>query len=141
MFARLSNAYDTLLAFQEAVENAGKTDYFGQATTYRGSNPRVNIFKSGDDIILTAEVPGLKKEDIKLEIKENLLRIAGKRENHYPEKASFHRIERKDYDFDRTLKLPHRVESSQVKAEYHEGILKIVLPRAEKDKPKNIEIN
>lgn len=141
MFANLSNAFDTLVAFQNAVENAHRADYFGRGTTSRGSGPFINLFKKDDDTILTAEIAGMKKEDIKLEIKDGHIRIAGQRENKYPENASVHRVERRNFSFDRTLKLPHRVEMSQVKADYQNGILTVVLPRAEQDKPKQIDIN
>jgi HSP20 family protein len=141
MFTSLSNAFDTLVAFQNAVENARRADYFGHATSCRGSNPCINLFEKGEDTILTAEIAGLKKEDIKIEIKEDNIRIAGKRKIDYPENASVHRVERRSFDFDRTLRLPHRVEPDKVTAEFQNGILKVVLPKAEKDKPKQIEIN
>lgn len=141
MFANLSNAFDTLVAFQNAVENARKADYFGRGTTHRVASPSINLFKKGEDTVLTAEIPGLKKEDIKLEIKENLIRIAGSRAIKYDDDVSVHRMERRNYSFDRTAKLPHKVEMDQVKADYRNGILTVVLPRAEQDKPKQIEIN
>jgi HSP20 family protein len=141
MFANFANAFDTLVKIQNAVEAAKRSDYFGYSTTHRGVYPFINLFQEGDDTILTAEVPGLKKEDIKLEIRDNLLRISGKREIQYPEKASVHRLERRRYDFDRTIKLPVRVDAGKINAEYKNGILKVVLPRAESDKPKSIEIN
>ncbi|MFH2129519.1 MAG: Hsp20/alpha crystallin family protein [bacterium] len=141
MFTRFSNAFDTLAGIQNAVEAARLSDYFGYSTTQRGAYPFINLFQENDNIILTAEVPGLKKEEIKLEIKEHLLRISGKREIVYPEKASVHRLERRNYNFDRTIKLPVKVDANKVNAEYKNGILKVVLPRAESDKPKSIEIN
>jgi len=141
MFGRYSKALDALLSVQEAVEAARRPDYFGFGTTARGSYPAVNLFQEGDNVILTAEIPGLKKEDIKLEIKDDLIRVSGRREVKYPEKASVHRLERRNINFDRTLKLPNTVEAGRVKAEYLNGILKVILPRAESDKPKTIEIN
>ena len=141
MFARLANEFDTLVNVQNAVEAARRSDYFGYSTTQRGAYPFVNLFQEGDNTVLTAEVPGMSKEDIKLEIKENLLRISGKRKVEYPEKSSVHRLERRNINFDRTLKLPVKVDPAQVNAEYKNGILKVVMPRAESDKPKSIEIN
>ena len=141
MFARFANAFDTLVNVQNAVEAARRSDYFGYSTTQRGAYPFVNLFQEGDNTVLTAEVPGMSKEDIKLEIKENLLRISGKRKVEYPEKSSVHRLERRNINFDRTLKLPVKVDPAQVNAEYKNGILKVVMPRAESDKPKSIEIN
>lgn len=141
MFARFANAFDTLSSIQNAVEAARRSDYFGYSTTQRGAYPFVNLFQEDDNTVLTAEVPGLKKEEIKLEIKDNLIRISGKRMIEYPENASVHRLERRNFNFDRTIKLPVKVDASLARAEYKNGILKVVLPRAESDKPKSIEIN
>jgi len=141
MFANFADALDTLVRVQNAVEAARRSDYFGHATTQRGSYPFINLFQEGDNVVMTAEVPGLKKEDIKLEIKDNLLRISGNRKVEYPEKASVHRLERRNINFDRTIRMPVRVDQSRISAEYRNGILKVVLPRAESDKPKAIEIN
>ncbi|MCP4754361.1 MAG: Hsp20/alpha crystallin family protein [Proteobacteria bacterium] len=141
MYRNFSNAINRMLAFQNAVEAARKSDFFGRATTDRGSYPSVNLFQDGDDTVLTAEVPGLRKEDIKLEIKDNLIRLSGKRTNEYPEKSSVHRLERRNVSFDRTLKLPRQIEPGKIAADYKDGVLKVVLPRAERDKPKRIEIN
>ena len=141
MFANFANAFDSLVKFQNAVEAARRPDYFGQSTTHRGAYPFINLFQEGDNTIMTAEVPGLDKKDINLEVKDNLLRISGKRKVEFPEKVSAHRLERRNYNFDRTIKLPVKVDATQINAEYKNGILKVVLPRAESDKPKSIEIN
>lgn len=140
MFGRFSNAIDALLAVQEAVEAASRNDYFGTATTARGSYPSIDMFRKGEDTVLTAEIPGVKKEDIKIEIKNNLFRLFGERKLNYPENASFHRAERRDFRFDRTIRLPHRVEADKVKADYENGVLKVTLPMAESDKPRQIQV-
>jgi HSP20 family protein len=141
MYASYVNAFDRLVKVQNAVEAARRSDYFGQSTTHRGVHPFINLFQDGDNTILTAEVPGLEKEEIDLEIKDNLLRLSGKRKVKFPENASTHRLERRNFNFDRTVKLPVKVDATQINAEYKNGILKVVLPRAESDKPKAIEIN
>ncbi|MBU2511274.1 Hsp20/alpha crystallin family protein [bacterium] len=138
---RFSSALDTLLALQEAVEAASTSDYFGLSTTSRGTFPSTNLFQEGDNIILMAEVPGVKKDEIEVQIKDNLITISGERKNNYPEKASVHRLERHAYKFNRTMKLPVTVDINQVKADYENGILRVVMPRAESDKPKMIDIN
>ena len=138
---RFSSALDTLLALQEAVEAARTSDYYGLSTTSRGAYPSVNLFQDGDDIILMAEVPGVNKDEINLQIKDNLITISGESKTEYPEKASVHRVERRGFKFNRTMKLPVKVNIDQVKADYTNGILKVVMPRAESDKPKMIDIN
>ncbi len=138
---RFTSALDTLLALQEAVEAARTSDYFGRSTTSRGTFPSINLFQDGDDTVIMAEVPGVKKEEIQLQIKDNLITISGERKTDYPEKASVHRVERRGFKFNRTMKLPVKVDIEKVKADYENGILKIVMPRAESDKPKMIDIN
>lgn len=140
MFGRFSNAIDNLLAIQNALEAAQRDDYFELGTTYRGGFPAVDLFQENDDTVLTAELPGLKKEDIAIEIKDNLFRISGERKIEYPENASIHRLERRSRRFDRTIKLPVKVDTDKVKAEYANGVLKVVLPRAESDKPRQIQV-
>jgi len=141
MYASFANTFDRLVKVQNAVEASRRSDYFGQSTTHRSAHPFINLFQDGDNTILTAEVPGLEKEEINLEIKDNLLRLSGKRKVNFPEKASARRLERRNFNFDRTVKLPVQVDAAQINAEYKNGILKVVLPRAESDKPKAIEIN
>jgi HSP20 family protein len=140
MFRRFSDAFDTLLSVQRALDAARRSDYFEYHTSSRGAYPFINLFQDGYDTILTAEIPGVKKEDVNIEVKDNLIRISGKRSVAYPEKASVHRMERRDLHFDRTLKMPARVDANQIKAEYNNGVLKVVLPRAEEDKPKMIKV-
>jgi len=141
MFARFPSAIEALLALQDSVEAARASDYFGLGTTNRGSFPSVNFFKDGDDTVLLAEVPGMKKEDIELEIKDNMITLSGERKLDYPEKASIHRVERRNHKFSRSVKLNSKVDIQKVKAEYKNGILKVVLPMAESDKPRMIDIN
>lgn len=136
----ISSALDTLLALQEAVEAARTADYFGLSTTSRGSYPSINLFQDGDNTILMAEVPGMKKEEIQVQIKDNLITLSGERKTEFPEKASVHRMERRGIKFNRTMKLPVRVDINKVSADYQNGILKIVMPRLEEDKPKMINI-
>lgn len=136
----LSNTLDALLALQEAMDVAQNTGYFEGTTTSTGVFPPVNIFEKGGDLVLVAELPGIKKEDLQLQVKGNTLRLAGERTINYGENISYHRSERNSTKFDRTLKLPINIETDQVKAEYKDGILVISLPRAESDKPRQIAI-
>ncbi len=136
----LPSSLNMLLALQEALDVAQDTGYFEGVTTNRGVYPPVNIFEKGGDLVLVAELPGIKKEDLQLQVKGNTVRIAGERILNYGENISYHRIERKSSKFDRTLKLPINVEADQVKAEHKDGILVVCLPRAEADKPRRIAI-
>ncbi len=96
---RFSSALDTLLALQDAVEAARTSDYFGLSTTSQGTFPSINLFQDGDDTILVAEVPGMKKDEIQVQVKDNLITLSGERKTDYPDKASVHRMERRGYKF------------------------------------------
>lgn len=136
----LSGTLETLLGLQEAMDHARNTGFFENATTSRGVYPPVNIFEKNGDLVLVAELPGVEKKDLNIEVKGDRVRLSGERTIDYGENASYHRIERNASKFDRTLRLPVNVESDQVKAEYKDGLLAISLPRAEADKPKKITI-
>jgi len=138
MFSRLSSALD--VAIQEAVDQARGTNYFQASTTGRGVFPFVNLFEKEGDLVLITELPGIKKEELTLEVREGVLRLAGARNIDYDKDCSCHRLERKGFKFDRSLKLPFRLEGNKVQADYKNGLLTVVLPRAESDKPKQIAI-
>jgi HSP20 family protein len=133
------NALD--IAIQKAVEQARDTNFFEAVTTGRGVYPLINLFETGGDLVLAAELPGIKKEDLTLEVREDVLRIAGARVITHDKDCSCHRLERKGFNFDRSLKLPFRVEGGKINAEFKNGLLWVVLPRAESDKPKQIVIH
>jgi len=136
----LPGTLEALLGLQEAMDRSFNTGFFDSATTSRGVNPPVNIFEKDGEMVLIAELPGVKKEDLSIEVKGNTVRIAGERTIGYGENVSYHRVERDSSKFDRTLKLPINVESNKVNAKYKDGLLVLSLPRAESDKPKQITI-
>lgn len=131
---------ETLLALQEAMDLTRDTSFFENATTSRGVYPSVNIFEKKGDLVLVAELPGVEKKDLAVEVKGNTVRLSGERKIDYGKEVSYHRLERNSFKFDRTLRLPMKVEPSKVKAECRDGILVISLARAESDKPKQIAI-
>ncbi|MDA8132988.1 MAG: Hsp20/alpha crystallin family protein [Desulfobacteraceae bacterium] len=139
MFAKLSNGLD--IAIQQAVEKARDNNFFEAGTTGSGVYPFINLFEKEGDLVLAAELPGVKKEDLSLEVREDVLRLAGTRKIEYGENCSCHRLERKGLNFDRSLKLPFRIEGGKIHAEFKNGLLMVILPRAEADKPKKIVIN
>jgi len=138
MIGRSPSALD--IAIQEAVQHARGTDFFKASTTGRGVYPPINVFEKEEDLVLVAELPGIKKEDLILEVRADVLRVAGVRKIEYDKDCSCHRLERKGLKFDRSLKLPFPIEGEKIQAEFKNGLLMMVLPRAESDKPKQIKI-
>jgi len=97
--------------------------------------PTVDINKVNGNVLVTAELPGLKKEEVKVTLTENALVIEGERKReHTEEKEGYHRYERSYGNFYRAIPLPEGFKADQTKAELTEGVLKITIPVAEEKK-------
>jgi HSP20 family protein len=140
MIMRYADPFESLFAFQRALENRLSGDWLGEATAGVGAYPPVNVFQQGDDLVAIVELPGVNREDLSIQAKGNTIRIAGRKTIEYPEEVSLHRRERVSGAFDRSLVLPVQIEPDGIKAEYNDGLLAIFIPRAEKDKPRKVEI-
>ena len=104
--------------------------------------PPVDIYETGDSIVIKAELPGISKEDITLEVKENTLSIKGEKKFEKDVKEeSYHRVERSYGAFQRAFALPSTVQQDKVKAKFRDGILEVTLPKAEEAKPKQIKVD
>jgi HSP20 family protein len=143
MVIRMRDPFATLLAVQQAMENAMRSDWFGIRTSGRGAYPPINAFRRGEDFVLVMELAGVKKEDLDVQVKGNTVRIQGKKtiDHDNDESASVHRRERAAGQFDRTLTLPAQIDAAAVKAEYRDGVLTLHLPRAESDKARAVAIH
>jgi len=137
----LSDALDALLQFQQALDTSRSSGWLGSSPSGSGSYPPLNVFRQGDDIVVIAEVPGVRKSDLHIEVKGRTIRIAGTKSVSYGEKSSVHRRERLAGRFDRALTLPLEIDAEKVKAECRDGILALHLPRAERDKPRAITLS
>ena len=103
--------------------------------------PPINMWTKDDVAIVTAELPGYASKDIHLTIRDGFLHIKGARKAVEPKEGEvFLRQERPQGEFERSIRLPFDVNSDKVEARFHDGILRITLPRAEKDMPKKIQI-
>jgi HSP20 family protein len=107
----------------------------------RGEYPAVNAWLSNDEVVLTAEVPGVDPESLDISVKGEILTLQGERPRPEPKEGQqIQRQERGYGTFQRSLTLPFRVEEGGVEARYERGVLTMTLPRAEEDKPKKIEV-
>jgi HSP20 family protein len=141
MFASFSDPFEALFGLQRALDSRFASDWMGRGTAASGSFPPINIFQKGDDFVALVELPGIDKNDLEIEAKENTIRIRGRKAIAYGEQASIHRRERVFGVFDRTLSVPIRIEPGGVKAEYRDGMLALFVPRAEADKPRSIKVS
>ncbi|HEY7297029.1 MAG TPA: Hsp20/alpha crystallin family protein [Xanthobacteraceae bacterium] len=140
MITAFADPFDALFNLQRALDASLASDWLQDMTTSRGPFPPINVFQQGDDILAIIELPGLDKNELQIQAKENTVRISGKKAVHYPEDVSIHRRERISGEFDRTLSIPVQLDPDGIKAEYRDGILALFLPRAERDKPRTIAI-
>ena len=103
--------------------------------------PPVDIYETEDTIVLSAELPGMKKEDMSVEIKDNTLTIKGERKFERDSAAkSYSRVECSYGTFQRVFTLAHLVQQDKVKARYENGILEIILSKAEEGKTTHIKV-
>jgi HSP20 family protein len=103
--------------------------------------PAINLEETDDSYVVQAELPGLKKDEIKVSITEDTVTISGERKISKEEKGkTYHRVEMSYGKFQRTLTLPGEIVPSKAKATYKDGILTIKLPKSEKAKVKEIEV-
>lgn len=141
MVVRMRDPFATLAAVQRAMDSAMGGDWFGTRTAGRGAYPPVNVFNEGEDFVVVAELPGVRKEDLDVQVRGDTLRIKGKKTLAYEPNSSVHRRERAAGEFDRTLTLPAQLDAAKVAAEYKDGVLTVRLPRAESERPRSVAIN
>ena len=112
-----------------------------EAMTVSDWSPLVDILEQNGEYLLKAEVPGVKKEDLKVRVEDGTLQIVGERKSEKEEKGKkFHRIERSYGNFERRFSLPEDVDASKVSSEFKDGILQIHLPKTQAAKAKAIEV-
>ena len=110
----------------------------GNAEKY---SPTLDIVESMDAYEVFVDLPGVKPEDVKVEMHEGKLVVSGKRTASSEQKdRTFHRLERTAGSFSRIVSIPNEVDVEKIDANYDHGVLKIVIPKAIKKQPKKIEI-
>jgi len=103
--------------------------------------PAVDIEEKDGKYLVKADLPGLKKKDIHLELHDGYLTLKGKRKSENEEKKeNYHRIERTYGTFQRSFKVPEGVTEKDIKAKYHDGVLELTVPAPKAEKPKAIDV-
>jgi len=135
-----ADPFEALFNLQRSLDAFRASDWLSRGPSGMGTYPPLNIFRQGDDLVVITELPGIKRQDVDVQVQGDRIRISGTKAIQYEEAASLHRRERIAGNFDRTIAIPIEVDANRVKAEYRDGILAIFLPRAERNKPKSITI-
>jgi len=103
--------------------------------------PACDIYETEKEIVLKVEIPGVKKEDLKVSLENNALMIHGERKfEEETKRENYHRVERNYGEFLRSFTLPPFIEPNKILAEFKDGLLTLMLPKIEEAKPKQIEI-
>src|SRR5438874_6700714 len=103
--------------------------------------PLADITEDDREYVIKAELPELRKEDVKVTVENGVLTMSGERKFEKEEKKKYHRVERGYGSFVRTFALPEDADADKIKAEFKHGVLEVHLPKNEKAKPKQIEVN
>ena len=116
-------------------------DRAGDETRFVRWAPRVDIAEENGNYELTADLPGLKKDDIKVEIHDNTLTLRGEKKIEEEKKEKNYRLAERCYgEFVRTFALPENVNKDAIEAEFKDGVLKLTIPKTEQPKPTQIEV-
>jgi HSP20 family protein len=107
-----------------------------------GISPSVDIFEEGNEVILKADLPGIKKQDIKIDLAENVLTITGEKERKEKiEREDYFRTERSFGKFCRRFELPGDLDTDMIKAHYEDGILEVRIPKTKEAERKHKKIS
>jgi HSP20 family protein len=136
-FGRLFGLRDELDRLFEPFDDLARGSQF-----LRAWNPALDLYEDKDNVIVKAELPGLKKEDIDVSLHDGALTISGERKTETKfDEAQTHRAERFVGRFSRSVTLPSPVSVEKITATYQDGILTITLPKTEEAKPRQIAVN
>jgi HSP20 family protein len=103
--------------------------------------PPVDVAETQDRFVITAELPGVKPEDVDISVENSILRIRGERRFYDEQKEDdFHRIERRFGSFARSITLPPTADSDSIQASFDAGVLRIEVPKREEAKPRKIQV-
>jgi HSP20 family protein len=120
--------------------------FFDTPTTGNGSTtrrwiPAMDLVETEDDFVLKADLPGLKEEDVNIEVEENVLTVSGERKSEHEDKREgYVRVERSYGSFRRSLTLPKGVDAEAVTANFDNGVLEVHIPKPEERKPRRVAI-
>jgi HSP20 family protein len=116
--------------------------FFGRpaAGTQRWA-PAMDLSETDDALVLRADLPGLDRDDVSIEIKDNVLTVSGERRDaHEDERQGYHRVERSYGSFARSLTLPRGVDAASVSADFDKGVLEVRIPKPAEREPHRVEI-
>jgi HSP20 family protein len=136
--------YNTLRRLNTALDEAFsgwpfQQDESGSITS--SWHPACDVFEDKESVKIVAELPGVKPEDVKLSLENNLLTIRGEKKQEAEERSErVHRYERSYGSFERAFVLPSTVDGDNISAQYQNGVLSVIVPKAERARPREIPV-
>lgn len=116
-------------------------EFMGEEPIRRGAwLPPVDVYETDTEVVVVMELPGIKKEDVTIELTDDVLTIRGKRERVRKEGETYHIVERAYGEFERRFNLGVPIDRERVEATFKDGVLTIRLPKAERVRPRKVEI-
>jgi HSP20 family protein len=131
-FARWDPLRD-LLVIQQRLERLG-------STPPRGWAPAVDLCETAEAFIVTAELPGLTRDQIHIEVQDGRLTLQGRRDSRVP-CEQYHQVERGHGEFLRSFALPRAVDVTRISAELRDGVLTVVMPKSAEDGPRRVRVS
>ena len=122
-------------------------DAFFQARPLNGNAarrwiPAMDLVETADELVLRADLPGMKEDDVEIEIKDGVLNVSGERRSEHEDKnEGYYRVERSFGSFSRSLSLPDGIDAEQVKANFEDGVLEVHVPKPAETKPHRVQID
>lgn len=132
-----------LMNLQEEVNRLFRRTFFRGAEEMGTATwaPAIDVYETDEKLVVEAELPGLRAEDINISLEDDTLRITGERKfSKEVKEENYHRIERAYGYFERNISLPRKVDEEKISATFSDGVLKVELPKVEEAKPKRIPI-
>jgi HSP20 family protein len=118
--------------------------FFGRRTANEAARrwiPAMDLIETDDHLVLKADLPGLDRDDVEIEIKDGVLTVSGERKTEHERSSNgYHRVERAVGRFSRSLSLPEGVDADQVQADFDKGVLEVRIPKPAERKPHRVQI-
>jgi len=139
------NPWRDMMDLQKRINNIFEETFVsrtGEKSNLFNWNPAVDVYEEGDNLVIKAELPGVNKDDIEIDVKETVLTLKGERSAQNEVKEDkYYRRERSYGKFMRSFTLPAHVDPEKITADFKDGILNITITKPEKEKVKKISIS
>jgi len=139
------NPWRDMMDLQKRINNIFEETFVsrtGEKSNLFNWNPAVDVYEEGDNLVIKAELPGVNKDDIEIDVKETVLTLKGERSAQNEVKEDkYYRRERSYGKFMRSFTLPAHVDPEKITADFKDGILNITITKPEKEKVKKVSIS